>query len=150
MSELSEKQRVEQLTNSEPSPPVEVRLHAQTHDDPVRSLSRVREVMAIVAEQHDAGAWPDDEWWKIRLPNWFVGPFEGRTINEVMKDPTLWDFGSWLDVMKSPGWQWWSSGTAPDGWVLRLRALSDPYSIEPLEYLARASGGTSLAVEEGP
>ena len=149
MTEMSEKKRVGQNVGSEIAPPVEVRLVAQGAEDPNGSLSRVREVMEIVAGQREDGAWPDDGWWKSKLPNWFLHPFEGRTIDEVMQDPDLWDFGSWLDAMKSPGWEWWSSGKTVDGWVVRVRALSDPYSIGPLEYLARAAGARSVKVEEG-
>jgi len=149
MTEMSETMRVEKNVDSEVAPRVEIRLLLRGAADSDDSLVRAREVMRVVAGQRERGPWPEDAWWKSSLPDWFLDPFEGRSIDEVMKNPELWDFGSWLDAMKSPGWEWWSSGKTDDGWIIRVRALSDPYSIGPLEYLARASGAGSVEIQEG-
>lgn len=146
-----EAQRIEDYTCGEHAPPVEVCVIAQVGAHAHTSLSRVREVMrlVLVAEQHDHRTWPADSWWSSHLPKWFCEPFQGRTVDEVMRNPHLWDFGSWLDAMKDPGWEWWSSEATAGGWIIRLRALSDPYSIGPFEYLARAAGADRVEVREG-
>jgi len=147
MTTNEELERVDQNLGGEPAPPTEVRLVTSVDGDPEASLDRVREVVRVIAEQR-AQAWPDDGWWESHLPQWFVEPFRSRTMEEVLKDPDVWDFGSWLDAMKSPGWVWWSSELASGGWTIRLWALSDPFSIGPLEYLARAAGATRLEIQE--
>lgn len=149
MTPGEETERVEYNLRGEPSPPVEVRLVGSVKGDAGVCLSRVREVMRVVAHQRDDGAWPEDSWWEAHLPEWFLEPFRGRTMDEVLANPELWDFGSWLDAMKSPGWEWWSSDVQKEGWTIRLRAHSDPFSIGPLEYLARAAGADGVEVDEG-
>lgn len=147
MTGNEEHSRVDENIHGEPAPPVEVRVVALVDGDPAASLSRMREVMRVVAERRRR-EWPDDTWWESHLPRWFVEPFRERTMDQVLQDPDLWDFGSWLDAMKSPGWEWWSSERTPSGWTVRLQALSDPFSIGPLEYLARAAGAARLEVQE--
>jgi hypothetical protein len=149
MNESEEIRRLEENISGERAPPVEIRLFARVEADGSESLSRLRDVMRLLAECRGRGTWPEDSWWKSRLPRWFLDPFQGRTIEDVMQNPDLWDFGSWLDAMKCPGWEWWSSETTKEGWTVRLQALSDPFSIGPLEYLARAAGAVHVEVQEG-
>lgn len=147
MTSNGERNRIDANRRGEPAPPTEVRLVARADGDPGPSLNRVREIMRTVAEQR-AQVWPDDKWWEAHLPQWFVEPFRDRTMESILRDPEIWDFGSWLDAIKSPGWVWWSSELQPDHWTIRLCALSDPFSIGPLEYLARAAGAVRVEVQE--
>jgi hypothetical protein len=103
--------------------------------------------MEIVAQQR-AEDWKEDVWWEAHLPRWFIESFGEKTLDEVMNDPEAWDFGSWLDAMKDPGWTWWSSGSTEDGWVVNLSALSDPYSLGALEYLCREAGAQGMMIRE--
>jgi hypothetical protein len=149
MSQSSEAHRIEHNVHCEPAPRVEIRVLCKSGSNPEVQLAHVRDVMRIVAQQRAKSQWPADEWWRSALPSWFLQPFEGRTMEQVLENPNLWDFGSWLDAMKYTGWEWWSSGRTHDGWMIRLWATSDPYSVGPLEYLARAAGVHEITIEEG-
>lgn len=118
--------------------------------DATTGLDLVREVMRLVAADADAGTWSTDEEWSQKLPVWFTRPFQERTIEEVLGDENLWDFGSWLDAMRQRGWQWWSSTCEGECWTATLVRHEDVYSIEPLIYLARQSGASSVEVAENP
>lgn len=145
---MTEADRVEQNIGGETPPPVEVRLVGRC-GEPRRALGRLREVMKIVAAQRqDGGGWPADAWWREHLPPWFTNSFLGHTIEDIVNTPGLWDFESWLDAIKSPEWEWWSSCVEPDHWVVKLSAHSYPYVIGPLEYLARVAGTENVEVTE--
>lgn len=111
-------------------------------------LRRVKEVIELIAEESSNGTWPSDDEWSARLPCWFTGPFRGRTIEQVLEDKSLWDYGSWLDAMHHRGWQWWSSTCEGDTWSATLIREDEVYSIEPLIYLARQCGASSVEVTE--
>jgi hypothetical protein len=74
--------------------------------------------------------------------------FHDHSVEELLSDPSLWHFGSWVDAMKDTGWEWWSSSLDGDCWTVNLWALSDPYSLGPLEYLCRVAGGESVVALE--
>ena len=116
--------------------------------DATTSLSRVKEVMRLIATASDSGLWPSDDEWLQGLPAWFTGPFQGRTIEQVLQDDSLWDYGSWLDAMRQRGWRWWGASCHETYWSVLLLREEDVYSIEPLVYLARQSGASSLEVTE--
>lgn len=118
--------------------------------DADRSLERVKEVMCLVAGESDAGTWPTDEEWAQKLPLWFIEPFEGRTTEMLWGDDDLWDFESWLDAMRQRGWEWWSSRCKGNQWSAILIRQEYVYSIDPLIYLAKASGASSIEVTEDP
>ena len=147
MSLSTEAERIEQNVSGEVPPPVEVRLACTSSNWSGVSVSRVREVMMVVASKRTTD-WPDDSWWVNRLPSWFLGSFEGHSIDDILQNSDLWDFGSWLDAMKHPGWEWWSSSTGEGGWTIRVCAHSDPYSIEPLAYLCKAAGADTVSIEQ--
>ncbi len=111
-------------------------------------LRRIKEIVELIAEESSNGTGPNDDEWTARLPSWFTAPFQGRTIEQVLEDKTLWNYGSWLDAMRHRGWQWWSSSCAGDSWSATLLREDDVYSIEPLIYLARQSGASSVDVIE--
>jgi hypothetical protein len=116
--------------------------------DASASLSRVKEVMRLIAAASDSGSWPSDEEWLQILPLWFTEPFQGRTIEQVLQDDTLWDYGSWLDAMRQRGWRWWGASCHEDYWSAILLRDEDVYSIDPLIYLTRQSGASSVEVAE--
>lgn len=142
----SEARRIEENVSGETPPPVWVRVRGVCRETAVESLERVREVMKLVSSRRARG-WSDDERWKEDLPRWFVDSF-GHDVEEIVREPALWDFGSWLDAMKGPGWEWWSCVNDDDGWVVNLMAYSDPYSIEPLVYLCRTAGADTVSISE--
>jgi hypothetical protein len=111
-------------------------------------LQHVKEVIELIAEQSANDTWPTDDEWSSRLPSWFTAPFHERTLEQVLADKTLWDYGSWLDAMRHRGWQWWSSACEEDTWSATLLREDEVYSIEPLIYLARQSGASSVEVLE--
>lgn len=116
--------------------------------DTAASLDRVKEVMRLIAAEADSGTWSTDEEWLRKLPAWFTKPFQSRTIEDVLKDDALWDFGSWLDAMRQRGWQWWSSTHNGNQWSAILLRQEEIYSIEPFVYLARQCGATYTEVTE--
>lgn len=131
MTALTERERLDALTSGEAPPPVAVRVVGWSRDAGV-ALERVREVMRLVAQKREGG-WPGDEWWRDNLPRWFLDSFEGHTEEDLLRDRSLWDFGSWLDAMKDPGWTWWSSSVLAGEWRANLSAYTDPFSVGPLE-----------------
>jgi hypothetical protein len=139
--------RVHSNVGGEQAPPVWVKLDCRSNADVESGLVRVRDVMELVARARGAG-WPVDGWWEQKLPTWFLDSFIGHTLDDIQKNPMLWDFGSWLDAMKNPGWEWWSSSLTKNGWIINLSAFNDPYSVEPLGYLARAAGAESVIFSE--
>jgi hypothetical protein len=141
-------QRIDQLKNGEDPPAVGLTLRfssSTTSGETV--LERVREVMRLVALAQGR-AWLNDDEWRRHLPEWFVRSFEGHSAADLLTNADLWDFGSWLDAMKNPGWEWWSSCADQRGGVVRGVAHTDPFSIEPLAYLLRVSGASSLDFRE--
>jgi len=148
VSQTTELERIETLVSGETPPPVAVRVVAEVvGGDPAASLERVKQVMRVVAEKR-GDKWPSDSWWRANLPNWLLDSFEGHTDEELLRNPALWDFESWLDAMKNPGWIWWSSAVEDSGWRISLCAFTDPFSIGALEYLARVAGGGTISIEE--
>ena len=148
MRAFSERERIQRNVSGETPPPVEVRMECDVGTDVHDALLRVREVMTFVASRRML-EWPDDAWWKSRLPSWFLCSFEGHSIDDILEDPSLWDFGSWLDAMKSPGWEWWSSSMGVAMYTIWVSTSVQPYSIEPLCYLCRVAGADAVSLSEG-
>lgn len=143
----TEYQRVKEGVASEKfdGPSIVITVRASNADE---CLGCVKEVIELIAEESSKGTWPNDDEWSERLPSWFTSPFQGRTIEEVLEDESLWDYGSWLDAMRHRGWQWWSSTCDDETWSATLLREDEVYSIEPLIYLARQCGASSVEVIE--
>lgn len=110
---------------------------------PSGTLLKVRSVQETVLIASSAEHWPDDDWWSAELPEWFLSTFR-YSIEEIAKNASLWDFGSWIDACKYRGWEWWSTSCCDNSCKITLRAEEDPFVIGPLEYLITSAGGTSL------
>lgn len=139
--------RIQRHTKDELPPPVRLRLRFQATVSGETVLERARQVMRLVAVAQDQ-QWPSDEDWRRALPEWFLRSFDGHDAQELLAHPELWDFGSWLDAMKNPGWEWWSCHSDDRGGSVRAVAYAEPFSIEPLEYLLRASGASDVDFEQ--
>jgi hypothetical protein len=142
-------ERIERNVSGEAPPPVALRLRFESPTNPEEVLERTQHVMREVAAAQ-AADWPSDDDWRRRLPEWFLRSFEGHTLDELMSDPNLWDFGSWLDAMKAPGWEWWSSEVTEKEGNVRCVAHADPFGVEPLMYLLRSAGASEVEFEEEP
>jgi hypothetical protein len=147
MTMVEQSERIERNTSGEAPPAVALQLRFTSPTSPEYVLERTRHVMRLVAVVGKA-AWPTDEEWRRNLPEWFLRTFEGHSVDQLMTDTNLWDFGSWLDAMKHSGWEWWSSAVNEKGGIVRCVADSDPYSIEPLIYLLRSAGASEVEFEE--
>lgn len=156
MTFMEEPARIERNIKGEPAPPVEVRVIGRSNH-PHDAITRIREVMRLVAEQRvldaeaeteDSETWPSPAWWRQHLPSWFLDTFKGHTLEEILEDEDLWDYESWVDAIKAPGWEWWSSSVEPDRWTIKLWADSWPYAIEVFEYLARVAGTDDIQITE--
>ena len=113
-------------------------------NSPAASLEDVKSVYQMVASVNQ---WPEDVWWKAKLPNWLTVGFESDA-SKLWRDEALWDFGSWIDATKDRGWEWWSSCVGEKQIRIWLTATVHPYSIEPLVYVMTARGCTKVEVEE--
>jgi len=114
---------------------------------PRETLEKIISVLMVILSALKENVWPEDTWWKDNLPEWFVESFD-HSLEEIMRDESLWDFGSWVDAIKYRGWEWWSS-IASDGTIkIYIEAQDDPYAIEAFEYAVRVSGGCEIAITE--
>ena len=138
--------RIEQDISGEAAPAVALQLRF-TSAGRTGVLERTRHVMRLVAAAQET-EWPADEEWRRRLPEWFVRTFEGHSLDELMANQNIWTFGSWLDAMKHPGWEWWSSAATGNEGIVRCVAHADPYAIEPLIYLLRSAGASDVEFDE--
>lgn len=139
--------RIDGFIQAEPAPPVRLTI-GFTSSDSALVLDRVRSVMRQVAEAQSR-SWPNDDQWLTSLPGWLSRGFEGHPLSEILANSNLWDFGSWLDAMKFPGWEWWSSGTSDGRGVVECSAHAMPYAIEPLFFLLRVAGAEDIVLVEG-
>ncbi len=139
---LEQAHRVDKLIHGEPAPQLRLTIRFAA-SAPADVLERSRAVMRLVASAQSE-PWPSDDQWHRRLPDWFTCSFDEHTLLEMLADTTLWDFGSWLDAMKHPGWEWWSSGTHEHRGVVECSAHAMPFAIEPLYYLLRAAGAEDV------
>ncbi|WP_125468808.1 hypothetical protein [Methylomagnum ishizawai] len=140
-----ELERIDNNISGEPPPEVWVKIIGRC-DNPVECLENIKGVQRIISSVRTRD-WPDDEWWKDSLPRWFVETFN-KPIDEIIANKDLWDFGSWIDAIKNPGWEWWSSRLLDDRWEINLQAIEDPFSIGPLVYIARTAGSTQIEITE--
>lgn len=148
MTALSELKRISGYVEGEVPPPVCVRVVGRCAAGAADCLERVKEVMRIVAAQPQ-DSWPQEVRWRQLLPTWFVAFFENRSLEEILADESLWHFESWLDAMRLRGWEWWSSKLKDEAtWEVSLAAFEWPYSLGPLEFLARVSGAFEVEIEE--
>lgn len=144
----TEAERVFSHIDGEPGPPVYICILGDCPEGAEVSLERVKEVMLIIASQNRE-AWPDESGWIQLLPTWFEATFKKHSLDEIVADESLWHFQSWLDAMRLRGWEWWSSKlTSGATWKIQLVAYEWPYSIGPIEYLAKVSGAFSVSWEE--
>jgi hypothetical protein len=137
--------RIDINVSGEKPPPTWVKLVGKS-PDPKFCLENIRAVQRIVAQAKTVN-WPNDEWWRSSLPKWFVESFN-KSIDEIMANEELWDFGSWIDAMKNPGWDWWSSQLLEDRLEINLHVFEYPFSLGPLEYVARTAGCNQLEIKE--
>jgi hypothetical protein len=107
---------------------------------PEMKLSKVKEVMSVIASYNPTN-WPDDNTWDLQLPRWFVNKIKSYSLEEINQSGhLLWDYGSWLDAMKFRGWEWFSSKVDHNGFLIYLKAIDFPFSVNPLEYVIYESG----------
>jgi hypothetical protein len=144
---MDQAERIQQYTKGELPPPVRILLRFSTATSAAEVLERARQVIGLVASAQK-GEWPSDDEWRRSLPGWFVGSFEGHNLEDLLADSSLWDFGSWLDAMKNPGWEWWSCEAAQRSGTVRCMGHSAPFAIEPLIYLLRISGASDVEFRE--
>ncbi len=140
---MDQTERIQRFTRGEVPPPVRLRLRFSSTTSAGPVLEKARHVMRLVASAQ-RNEWFSDENWKNLLPDWFVRSFEGHSTEQLLHDSTLWDFGSWLDAMKNPGWEWWSCEERGQEGTVWCTAHSNPYSIEPLMYVLRTAGASDV------
>ncbi len=116
--------------------------------NPTETLDKVVSVLIVVLSALRSEVWPEDSWWQKHLPEWFMESFN-HSLEEIVKDESLWDFGSWVDAAKYRGWEWWSSETSAESLKIYIEAYDDPYVIEPFEYIVKVSGGRAIELIDG-
>ena len=136
--------RVANLRRCEDPPHADLTVRFEAEGSAEDVLERARPVMAEIARAQD-GDWPDDEAWLARLPAWFVVAHDPS----AMEFAPAWDSRSWLEVMRWPGWQWWSSCADGAFGTVRLEAFEWPFSVGPLVHLLRVAGAMRCDVDEG-
>ncbi len=133
-------------------------------------LQRAKEVMRRVIEV-DASDWPTEEQWAERLPGWFVQACPPEQTEQEQQDWLAWwrsldaaaraeaearqpwSLGEWLHWLQPDErqWFWWDDGVM-DGPEADVRVTVEvpgwPAPIAALTWLLRASGASSLTVEE--
>lgn len=127
-----------QLNGEIPSfPYIEIRVNGVSDE----FLVKVKTVMGIMADVN-VEDWPDEEYFEIYLPEWFLTVTKRNSFEIIKANPDLhlWHFGSWLDAMKLRNWIWFSSLKTENEIVINIETFNFPYIIEPLEYLIRSTG----------
>ncbi len=106
-------------------------------------------VQLIIKE--DAAAWPGEDEWKRRLPDWALERI--RSLSREEADELLaatpreqwgrlpWDFGSWLDALKVRGWIWWNHRRSGKNLEIVLGIIEVPSHLEAFEELIRLACG---------
>jgi len=123
-------------------------------DDSERIMERIREVVREIVEQEE-DAWPEDEYWKVTLPNWLTSFMPELSKDEA--DHLLaitpreewnklpWTFGSWLEAMYERGWRWWGYETFGGKAKLVLQVTSIPPRLEAFKQILLAAGAKILS-----
>lgn len=140
-------ERIDCNLSGETPPPVALQIRFAVRTVAKEVLDRCRHVMSLIAAAQRDG-WRSDEEWRLLLPGWFLSSFDGHSLDELIANPMLWDFGSWLDAMKTPGWEWWSSCADDKIGMVRCVAYRMPFAIEPLLYLLRSAGASEVEFKE--
>lgn len=113
---------------------------------------RILSVVEIVIEQDEAH-WPDDDWWKAKLPPWmssFLMTSEecdvamARTPRERW-DSLPWEFGSWLDAIREREWRWWGSARSGDRAKIIVEVIGIPPRIDAFKQILFAAGAQILS-----
>jgi hypothetical protein len=102
-------------------------------------IYQIKEVVKAIA-LYDPDNWLADENWEKILPYWFVSRVKDYSIEDIIQNPNLWHFGSWLDAMKYRGWKWFSSKVYSNEFIIILEPLEFPYSVNSLEFVIMESG----------
>ena len=144
--DVTEIERIEQNVSGE-KPTGAVVTMSFSSSSPKETLGKIISVLIVVLKALRKDDWPEDIWWKENLPEWFTASFD-HSLEEIMRDDSLWDFGSWIDAIKFRGWEWWSSEASDKTLKIYIQAQDDPYVIEAFEYAVSVSGGNNIVIAE--
>jgi hypothetical protein len=150
---MSELERF-QLNNEQGlAPGLWLTLHINLGEKPDEAANKFLSVInswikAVEELESTKKAWPTDEQWEQLLPPWFIETFKGYTVQEIHDSGWRWDYGSWLDSMRDRVWQWWGYWRDDGSLTVQLQLASWPYSMGPLEYLAKVAGGQLTIIED--
>lgn len=113
------------------------------------SLSRIKQIVKIIASQSPQ-KWPTDERWRSILPDWFVESLKFYTQEEAELLLAItprekwseipWDFQAWLEAIRDKGWQWWSSKAHELEIEICLSIVEWPARLEAFEHIITAAG----------
>lgn len=151
MSEQNERYRISHFRNGELPANLYDALAFRSQGDATHCLNCIAGVVDLIASHH-ATAWPGDEQWQAMLPAWLVRAFKTYTPEELTRiraDRSLWpdlawQLGSWLDLLRNRGWEWWSARVNQDVITIVVRVQGQPYSAGPLRHLIEAAGGSVI------
>ena len=150
MSFPDEQYRLHHFRRGEPPPGIYSVVTFEC-DDNEECIARVTSVMKLVIEC-DCEHWPDDNYWRGRLPEWLMRTFKSYTpleLSKILSDRScwadlVWTFGSWLDRMRDRDWQWWSLLDKDGKLTVYVTIQGYPCSTKALEHLIVAAGGELL------
>lgn len=141
---MNEAERILQNNNGELPNNALLKFKIRTNE-PLKHLILIKEVMIKLAKL-DQMKWITDEDGKNIFPEWFINKIISYSFEEIKKNKSLWDYGSWLDAMKFRGWEWWSAKVEKDYFEINLQAITFPYSVDPLEYVIYSTGVNSTDI----
>lgn len=143
---MLELERLHKYVKGQKPPRVAISIKAVC-DNPEETLSKIWTIQQVVVEASGQD-WPSDAWWEEKLPDWFLGSF-CKSIESLLQDESLWDFGSWLDALQYRGWEWWSSELGEKSVWINIQGIEDPFVIGPLEYLIKVCDGYGVELAVG-
>ena len=140
---------------------------AEARGDAADVLARAREVMGEIVKTGEP--WPDLEYWRSRLPRWFLEASAPERSREEIEQwlawwrslppqeqahaaaEQKWTLADWLfSVQPSERqWFWWSATVeSPDKVRVLVEVPGDPVALGALEWLLRAAGATDITQPE--
>jgi hypothetical protein len=154
---MSSQSEIEHLDNEglrDSLPPSKWVCEIELGENPEERWKRIAAVVRNIVK-FDYDDWPDDDYWKLNLPEWLssfmlTSPECSALMAQTPREqwPDLpWEFGSWLDAIREREWRWWGCKRSESRVQIVLEVTDIPPRIEAFKQILLASGAQILFEE---